>query len=103
MKRAIISIIDVPEDMLGNLELSGEVVIDSDIDEIMTFNSAPTKSEQLEFRKIAAMAKIFAQVIRDNSPACARQTIALQHVVDARMSASAAIATYGADFSGEII
>jgi hypothetical protein len=83
-----------------NGEDSNEIRIDvdEDIDKIMTFNGNPTYAEKQAFKTIANVAKVFAQIIRDNSPTCARQTIALQHVVDARMSANAAIATRGANF-----
>ena len=75
-----------------------EMTIDEDINNIMTFNAQPTHEEKRNFEAIAEGAKVFAQIIRDNSPVCARQTIALQHVVDARMSANAAVATRGANF-----
>src|ERR1041384_3455114 len=76
-----------------------EMRIDEDIDNIMTFNSNPTDEEKKNFVAIAEGDKVFAQIIRNNSPKCARQTIALQHVVDARMSANAAVATRGANFA----
>jgi hypothetical protein len=95
MKAGVIEFVD--DDVTGT-RTTTSFRIDRDINNVMTFSSNPTEEERRGFERIAMVAKIFAQIIRDNTPKSARQTIALQHVVDARMSANAAIATHGEGF-----
>jgi hypothetical protein len=78
------------------MEING-LPIDDDISELFTYHT-PTAEQIGQFEKIKEAGMYFAQVIRNNSPKSANQTLALQHVVDARMRANAAIATNGRNF-----
>ena len=51
------------------------------------------KGDQLErYQKIRDAARVFAQVIVDNTPGSADQTAAVRHIREATMTANAAIA-----------
>ena len=73
--------------------------IDDDIKRMFTYNNAPTEEQKAQFKAISDTLMYAAQVIRDNSPASADQTLALQHLVDARMRANKAIAHGGETFA----
>lgn len=71
--------------------------IDEDIEDQFTYHS-PTIDMSPKFRNVSDILMLAAQVIRDNCPDSANTTIALQHLVDARMRANAAIALEGRGF-----
>jgi hypothetical protein len=75
-----------------------ELGIDEDIKALFTYNANPTDEMRRQFEEITVACMFAAQVIRNNSPVSANQTLALQHIVDARMRANAAIATGGRNF-----
>lgn len=56
----------------------------------------PPKPEQLvKYEAIRNAAKNFAEIILDNTPACADQTAAIRKIREATMTANAAVALEG--------
>ncbi len=73
--------------------------IDDDIREQFSYvNDIPDEGRK-NFARVAAALMEAAQTIRNCTPASADQTLALQHLVDARMRANKAIAHGGRSFS----
>lgn len=65
-----------------------------DLDNIFTYH-APTPEEVEQYQKIRDAAKEFAQVVVDNSPASADQSVAIRKIRESVMIANAAIALGG--------
>lgn len=55
----------------------------------------PEPGDQLKYEALRSAAKIFAEVILQNTPKCADQQAALRHVREAVMTANASIALKG--------
>jgi hypothetical protein len=65
-----------------------------DINNVFSYH-APKGDQPQKYEAIRAAAKAFAQVIVDNTPACADQTAAIRKLREAVMTANAAIALEG--------
>lgn len=69
-------------------------VLHRDLDHVFTYH--PPHGDQVEkYQKLRAAAREFAQVILDETPACADQQAAIRHVREAMMTANAAVALDG--------
>lgn len=71
-------------------ELSGT----DDINKLFTYQT-PTPEMFPQFEAVARACEAACRVIVDNVPACADRTLAIQHLIDARMRANVAIALDG--------
>ncbi len=78
-----------------------EFEIDEDIKDLFSYHGAD-EQQQKQFTEISLALMYAAQVIRNNAPACADQTLALQHLRDARMRANSAVALRGRGFSPQL-
>lgn len=65
-----------------------------DLEKLFTYQS-PTPEMQEHFQVVSKACEAAARVIVEHVPACADRTLAIQHLVDARMRANAAIALDG--------
>ena len=65
-----------------------------DLDHIFTYHNDPAKIPN--YVAIRDAAKVFAQVVIDNTPECADQSAAIRKIREAVMTANAAIALDGA-------
>lgn len=65
-----------------------------DLEKLFTYQ-APSASDMAKFEAIARACESAARVIVEHAPPCADRTLAIQHIVDARMRANAAIALDG--------
>lgn len=75
-----------------------EIEIDDDIRAQFSYSNDIPDAGRTSFHKISEALMSAAQVIRNCTPASADQTLALQHLVDARMRSNKAIAHAGASF-----
>ena len=66
-----------------------------DIDNIFSYH-APEPDQVPKYYALRTAAKVFAQVIVSNTPACPDQTVAIRKVREAVMTANAAVALKGA-------
>ena len=64
------------------------------IENIFSYN-APEGDQPQRYEAIRSAAKVLAQAIIDNTPACADQTAAIRKVREAVMTANASIALKG--------
>ena len=64
------------------------------VERVFTYH-APNEQQQLQYEAIREAAKNLAQVIIQNTPACADQSAALRKVREAVMTANASIALDG--------
>ena len=69
-------------------------VSDSDLDNWFTYH-APKPGQPEQYLAIREAGKHFAQVILDNTPSCADQTVAIRKVREAVMVANQSIACEG--------
>lgn len=65
-----------------------------DLEKLFTYQP-PTLEMQPHFKAISEAALAFARVIVEHVPSSADRTLAIQHLIDARMRANAAIALDG--------
>jgi hypothetical protein len=65
-----------------------------DLEKLFTYQ-APSASDRPKFEAVAKACEAAARVIVENVPSCADRTLAIQHLVDARARANAAIALDG--------
>lgn len=65
-----------------------------DLDHIFSHHG-PKDDQPVRYEAIRAAAKIFAQVVLENTPSCADQAVALRSIRTAVMMANAAIALEG--------
>lgn len=63
----------------------------ADLDEIFKYH-APTVEQVGKYHNIRVVARVFAQVIVDNTPECADQTAAIRKLRECVMTANASIA-----------
>lgn len=75
-----------------------EIEIDDDIRAQFSYQNDIPDAGRTNFHKISEALMSAAQVIRNCTPQSADQTIALQHLVDARMRSNKAIAHGGESF-----
>lgn len=68
-----------------------------DLDHLFQYHR-PIESKQRQYEAIRAAAKEFAQVIVNNSPASADQSVAIRNIREAVMNANAAVALDGRQF-----
>jgi hypothetical protein len=69
-------------------------VTQTNVDDVFSYH-APTPDQIPKYEAIRAAAKQFAQVLLDNTPACADQQAALRLLREAVMTANAAVALQG--------
>jgi len=62
-----------------------------DLDNLFTYH-APKGDQAERYAKISEAGKYFAQVVLDNTPPCADQTVAIRQIALVRMLANATIA-----------
>jgi len=65
-----------------------------DLEKLFTYQQ-PTPEMQEHFSAVSKACEAAARVIVEHVPSCADRTLAIQHLVDARMRANAAIALDG--------
>jgi hypothetical protein len=65
-----------------------------DLEKLFTYQP-PADGDQVKFEAVAKVCEMAARVIVANVPPSADRTLAIQHLVDARMRANAAIALDG--------
>lgn len=60
---------------------------------------APTGDQQRRYETIREAAKLFARIVRDNTPESADQTAAIRKIREAVMTANASIACFSPDMA----
>ena len=70
------------------------MIQDSDLDNWFTYHK-PTGDQPERYERIRAAARVFAQVVRDETPPSADQTAAIRKIREASMTANQAIACSG--------
>lgn len=76
-------------------DMARELVGSDDLEKLFTYQP-PTDDMRPRFAAVSAALLAAARTIVENVPSSADRTIAIQHLVDARMRANAAIALDGA-------
>jgi hypothetical protein len=74
--------------------MSKELRGHDDLEKLFTYQP-PAEGDQVKFEAVAAACEQAARVIVENCPPSADRTLAIQHLVDARMRANMSIALDG--------
>lgn len=65
-----------------------------DIEKLCTYQP-PQEGDQEHFEAVARGAEAFIRILKEHVPPCADRTVAIRHVLDARMNGNMAIALDG--------